>query len=149
MPGVERFKRRWSAKGAHASVTLPDAGSARSDPAEATVTAAAGLGGAGVDVAVDLGLMLAGGGAQIVGALQVHPELRIDAEIAAEAQGGIGGEGALAGDDLGDTVRRHAQGHRELVRVDLEGFEELLEEDFAGMNRGQRLRHVDTKNVVN
>jgi hypothetical protein len=91
------------------------------------------LSGAGVDVAVDLRLILARGGAQIVGALQVHPELRIDTEIAAEAQSGVGGEGALARDDLGDPVRRHAEGNRELVRVHLEGLEELLEEDFAGI----------------
>jgi hypothetical protein len=33
-----------------------------------------------------------------------------------------------------------------LVRVHLEGLEELFEEDFAGMNRGQRLGHIDNSN---
>src|ERR1700694_1160430 len=73
-----------------------------------------------LNVALNLRLVFPRCGAQIVGALQVQPKLRIDTEIAAKAQGSVCGDRALALDDLRDTVRRHAQCHRQLVRVHIE-----------------------------
>src|SRR5579864_3219412 len=98
-----------------------------------------------LNVALNLRMVFPRCVAQIVGALQVHPKPRIDTEIAAKAQGRVCRDRALALDDLRDTVRRHAQCHRQLVRVYLEGLQELLEQDFARMNWGKLLRHIYTR----
>ena len=75
-----------------------------------------------LNVALDLRLVFARGGAEIVGALQVQPKLRIYAKIAPKAQGCVCADRTSAIDDLRDAVRWHTQRHRELVRVHVEGL---------------------------
>jgi len=45
----------------------------------------------------------------VVPRLQVQPELRAVAEIAAEPHGGISGDRAAAVEDVGDAPRRYAE----------------------------------------
>ena len=70
---------------------------------------------------------------QIVLRLKVDPELRIGTEPVAEAERGVAGDRALAGDDLADAVGRHGDLARERGRGDPEFFQLVLE-DFAGMD---------------
>jgi len=51
----------------------------------------------------------------VVLALQVEPELRAVAEIAAEPHGGVGGDRAAAVQDVGDPAGRHADVERQPV----------------------------------
>ena len=48
-------------------------------------------------------------------ALEVHPELGTCAEVATEAHGGLGSDGALAAQDCSDPVGGHPDRERELV----------------------------------
>jgi hypothetical protein len=56
--------------------------------------------------------------AQILGSLQIQPELGAIAEPVAEAQGGVPCDGPLACDDLAHTVRRHMKLPGKLGRRD-------------------------------
>src|SRR3954452_18080591 len=51
----------------------------------------------------------------VVLALQVEPELRAVAEIAAEAHGGVGGDRAAPVQNVGDAAGRHADIERQPV----------------------------------
>lgn len=58
-----------------------------------------------------LAALLLGGGEVVLG-LKGHPELGAGAEEAGEAEGGVGGDAALAAEDLAQAVRRdtHQEG---------------------------------------
>jgi hypothetical protein len=68
----------------------------------------------------------------VVGGLGAQPVPRTETQQAAEAQIGIGGDRPLAGDDLADAGGGHADGFRQAVLTDAQGFEELLLEKFTG-----------------
>lgn len=86
------------------------------------------------DLRVDVSSGLPPGSAQGVVGLQVEPEFGAGAETAGQAQGGIGGDRAIAVDDPADAVGRHAEVARQGVDADAERLHELLKEDFAGGN---------------
>ncbi len=69
-----------------------------------------GYGRSAVTAPIFAGLAaLAFGLLQIVGLLQVHPDLGAGAEVRGKAQGSIGGDGTLAAQDGRDAVMRHAE----------------------------------------
>lgn len=70
---------------------------------------------------------------QVVLRLKIDPELRVGAEPVAEAERGVPGDRALAGDDLAHAVGRRGGLARERRRGDPEFFQLALE-DFAGMD---------------
>src|SRR6185437_11757696 len=71
---------------------------------------------------------------QIVTRLDIDPEFRLHAEEAAEPQRRVGADGAAAQHDLVDAARRHTDRLGEPVLRDLHRFEEILQENFAGVN---------------
>lgn len=74
----------------------------------------------------------------LVLALQVEPELRPVAEVAAEAHRGVCGHAAPPVQDVGDPARRHAEVEGEAVRAQATRFELALQEP-SGVRDG---RHV-------
>src|ERR1700704_2067679 len=83
--------------------------------------------------ACDVGTRLLQGNTDIIGALEIEPELRTGAEPVPKAKSGVASDRALALDDLGDAVRRHLDLSRQLRRRhrDLRKF---FGEDFPGMD---------------
>lgn len=79
---------------------------------------------------------------QVVPGLEVHPELAGVAEIVRQPKRGVGGDASPAQDDLVDAARRHAEIHRNPVLADAEGGEELLREDFAGVDGREHCHDV-------
>lgn len=75
------------------------------------------------------------GDAQVVVHLEVEPQLRRHSEIFAESQRGVGGDRALAVDDIADAVGRDGDLARERVDAHLHRLHEFLVEDFAGVDR--------------
>jgi hypothetical protein len=63
--------------------------------------------------------------------------LRGYAEQAAEAHGGVGGDGAVACADFVDAALGHADGFRNFVASQSQRFDEVAQQDFAGMDRRQ------------
>lgn len=72
--------------------------------------------------------------------LKIDPELRLGAEPVPEPQRGIAGDGALAGDDLADAVRRHGDLARELRRRHLQPGQFVLQ-NFARMDGSPEQGH--------
>src|SRR3954468_11361980 len=72
------------------------------------------------------------GEVQIPICLQPHPELRRRFEQSREPEGGIGGNSALAKDDLIQAVQRNAETVRGISLADAERLQELFEENLAG-----------------
>jgi hypothetical protein len=72
---------------------------------------------------------------EVIPHLQVKPEALGRAEEAREAESGVGCDGALAVHDLVDSTRGHADSAGKSVLTDAEGFDELLKEDLARVNR--------------
>jgi hypothetical protein len=66
--------------------------------------------------------------------LEIDPKLRSRVERLAKQDSGIGGDGALAIDDCGDAVRRHAEGSRQAICADAERQQELLLEGLPRVN---------------
>jgi len=71
---------------------------------------------------------------EVVAGLEVEPEALGGAEVAGEAEGGVGGDGALAVDDLVDAAGWHGDVLGEAVLGDVHGVEELFEKDLAGVD---------------
>ena len=78
------------------------------------------------------------GYAQVVVDLEVEPQLRRYPETLAEAQRGVGGNGALAVDDFADAVGRNDDLTGERVDAHAHRPHEVLGEDFAGRNQCQQ-----------
>ena len=70
----------------------------------------------------------------VVVGLEIEPHLGWPSEIAFEAQGGIHGEGTLALDDFVDPPGRDADVLGYPVFRKTEGDQEILAQDFAGMD---------------
>src|SRR5690606_951253 len=77
----------------------------------------------------------------VVAYLSAQPVAVRKAEIAAEAQVGIGGDRALAGHDVADALRGHADVLCEAITGNPHGFQELMEQDLAGMDGGELAVH--------
>lgn len=86
----------------------------------------------GVGQVGDGGTGAGSGQGQVVGGLEVEPEFGGGAEPVGEAQRGVGGDGSLAVDDLGDAVGGHGELAGELGGGG-GGGGEALGEDLAGV----------------
>ena len=71
---------------------------------------------------------------QFILGLEVHPALGIGAEKPGETQGGIGGDGPLAGADFVDAALGNADGLGQPVTGDPHRLEEVFEEYFTGVH---------------
>jgi len=71
---------------------------------------------------------------QIVLCLQVHPGLRGHAEQSAKAHGGVGGNGAFSGADFIYAALGDAGEFCDLVAGQPHGFDEVVQQDVAGMH---------------
>ena len=74
--------------------------------------------------------------AQIIGRLQIEPELRAGLKPVSETKGGVAGDRTLALNDLRNAIWWYGNLPRQLSRRDLE-FVQLVGKDFAGMNAGR------------
>jgi hypothetical protein len=70
----------------------------------------------------------------VVVGLEIEPHLGWPSEIAFEAQGGIHGEATRALDDFVDSPGRDTDVLGDPVFRQTKGHQEILAEDFAGMN---------------
>lgn len=95
-------------------------------------------GAAGADARELLGERLAGD-LGIVIDLQAQPPAFRQAEVAAQPQIGVGGDHALARDDLADAPLRHADLFRQPVLAHAERLEEVLQQDLARRHGWQLL----------
>ena len=73
-----------------------------------------------------------------MGHLQAEPEVWRGAEEAREPERGVGGDRALAADDLCDAVGRHADRLGERIGAEPERREKILRENRAGVDRANR-----------
>lgn len=74
------------------------------------------------------------------GLLEVEPEAFAGAEETAQAQGGVGGNGAAALDDLAEPRRRNPGTAAEPVAGQAVGLHPVFEEDLAGGDCGMGRR---------
>lgn len=79
---------------------------------------------------------------KVVVQLQTQPETLRCPEVAREAQGRVGRDGALAEDDLVDPARRHLDIPRQPVLADSKRQEKLFKRDFPRMDIGEALLHA-------
>ena len=75
--------------------------------------------------------------ADVVGALQVKPELRARAEPVPEAKGGVAGDATAAMNDLRHAIGRDVDLARKLGRRDAK-LGQLVGQDFSGVDGGAR-----------
>jgi hypothetical protein len=92
----------------------------------------------GPDPPADVGPLVPFNHGDIVLALQIEPELRIVAEIAAQPHGRICRYRAPSIENVGDAPRRDAQVQRQTIRTELASFEFALQKP-AWMDRGSRV----------
>src|SRR6185312_732907 len=104
--------------------------------------------GARADVGKTVG-QLAPRSFKLVVFLQVHPALRIGAEVARQAQGCVGGNAAPFAHDLIYARGRDADGIGKRCAGQAEWHHEFLAEDFARMDRREFCGHVNSSMVVN
>src|SRR5271165_2637725 len=76
-----------------------------------------------------------GGDPEVVAALQADPELSGVTEVATEAEGGVGGDAALAAHQIVYPRSGDVKFLGEAVGGQAERLHEFGEENFAGMNR--------------
>lgn len=79
--------------------------------------------------------------------LDAAPEFDGGAEVAGQPQGRVGTDTALLVADFADPHGGHADVLGQPVLTDAQGFQKLLQEDFAGVNRGE-ISHRSTSMVV-
>jgi hypothetical protein len=90
--------------------------------------------------ASDSFLDLIGGDLQVVMALQIQPPPGPGAEVAREAQGRVRRDGTLAAHDVVDANGRHADGFGQRRLAKPQRLDEVVEQDFSGMNRREFFR---------
>src|SRR3546814_4731731 len=73
---------------------------------------------------------------QVVVGLQTQPEALAGTQRQRHADGGVRGDPTLAEDDFVDPARRDVHRARQRVLADAERAEELLQQDFTGMDIG-------------
>ena len=67
--------------------------------------------------------------------LQIQPPTRPSAKIARQPQGGVRRDAALPAHDLADSDRRHGERPGQRILAEFQRLHEVVEQDFAGMNR--------------
>src|SRR3546814_2948697 len=70
----------------------------------------------------------------VVARLAAQPVAVGEAEVAAQAQVGIGGDGALAGNDVADTLRRDIDVLGEAIAGDAPRLHEVMQRDLTAMD---------------
>src|ERR1700682_990780 len=78
--------------------------------------------------------------ADVILSLQVQPELRAAAEIAAEPHRGVGRDRAAAIEDVGDTARRNADIERKTVSTELSRDQFALQQTAGMYNRSHSVQ---------
>jgi hypothetical protein len=78
------------------------------------------------------------GHSEIVIRLEIDPALSVGAKKPGQPQGGVSGNRTLARNNLADPTLGYSNGFGQPILGNPHGFEELFEQDFAGVNR----RHV-------
>jgi hypothetical protein len=113
---------------------------------------AAALSGTLLGMNLDLTIQTIGEGLfrnnEIVMALQVHPTLGVRAEKPGQSQRGICRNRPFARHDFSNAALRHPNGLGKPVLGDVHGFEEILQQDFAGMHRGHLSFHLLTPLMI-
>src|SRR5665647_527984 len=66
--------------------------------------------------------------------LQVDPKLWRSAKVSGEPERSIGGDGAATKHDIIDTRARYFDDLRQGVNTDLHGLQEIITQNFTGMN---------------
>src|SRR3546814_4878518 len=74
----------------------------------------------------------------VVARLAAQPVAVGEAEVAAQAQVGIGGDGALAGNDVADTLRRDIDVLGEAIAGDAHRLHEVMQQDLTGVDGRER-----------
>src|SRR5437879_8719845 len=92
------------------------------------------------DAPRNLGALLPLDHANVILTLQVQPELRAVAEIAAEPHRGIGRDRASAIEDVGNTAGRHADIERQTVRTELSSDHFALKQTAGVYNRSHSVQ---------
>src|SRR3546814_61319 len=77
---------------------------------------------------------------QVVVGLQTQPEALAGTQRQRHADGGVRGDPTLAEDDFVDPARRDVHRARQRVLADAERAEELLQQDFTGLDRSEERR---------
>lgn len=90
----------------------------------------------GLDAADDLVAVVAFGAGEVVWGLEVEPELRVVAEIAAEAERGVGGDRTPAVEDVRDAARGHAEVEGQPIGAEILRIQ-LATKKAAGMDEGR------------
>src|ERR1019366_7809635 len=88
----------------------------------------------------DLGALLALDHADVILTLQLQPELRAVAEIAAEPHRGIGRDPAAAVEDVGDTAAGNADIERQTVCTELSRDQFALQQTTGVYDRSRRVQ---------
>lgn len=95
------------------------------------------------DVVEDLAFLLVAGNAEVVVGLEAGPHFGAGAEVAGQAQGGVGTDAALFEHDFVDAARGDIQGAGERILGQAMRVHEFLTQNFARMDGGQFVRsHV-------
>ena len=79
--------------------------------------------------------------AQVIGGLQIQPASRINLEEPPEARGGVGGDGAPAGENFTQAALRNAGRFGCGQLGDAERLEEFVPQDEPGMGQWCRFAH--------
>ena len=74
------------------------------------------------------------GDLQIILRLEPHPDSGAGSEIAGQAHRGVGGDAALAANDLADSQGRHSEIFGDPVLTQSQGLHEIFEKNLSGMN---------------
>src|SRR3546814_8330670 len=77
----------------------------------------------------------------VVARLAAQPVAVGEAEVAAQAQVGIGGDGALTGNDVADTLRRDIDVLGEAIAGDAHRLHEVMQQDLTGMDGRESFGH--------
>ncbi len=82
------------------------------------------------------------GNFQIVEVLQVQPEFGIGIEVAGEAQSGVRSDAAALVNDFPNACGGDMEIQRQLVHREAERLHEILEEDFARVDRRHQVSRL-------
>ena len=89
------------------------------------------------------------GAVEIIAGLEVDPHLRTGPEKASETFRGVGGDAGLFPDQPFDPRAGHPEGFGELAGAHLKRGEEILPQDFAGVDRGRCSQsHVGSSVII-
>src|ERR1019366_6884434 len=83
------------------------------------------------------------GRVEIPGLLEVHPELRFNAQETLQSQGSVRSNAALSVDELVDARKRHADALSEGALRDIHRLQEFFQQHLTGMRRRAVCRNAN------